>query len=116
MKAFLRSFGTFTGFVLNLLGAAGLSDQVATWARWLSVVHRYVGNPFIYLGLTVAGSLVLAFTWAEMLMARKLAKAGGVTRREFPAQLKHWDRVSSFTISQVAWLWVELVGPEQSVL
>lgn len=108
MKALLRFLLSVFGFVLNLLAVAGLSDQVATWARWLSALHRYLGNPFIYFGLATSGFLVLTVTWAEVLAERKLARAGGITRREFPARLRHWDHISSFTVWQAAWLWAGL--------
>ena len=108
MRTLIRLLGNLIGCGLNLLGLVGGSDQVATWSSLLSTAHHYFGNPFVYLALTMSGSLVLAVTWADFITERKLSHAGGTTRREFRANLNHWDRVNSFTLAQLQWLWNDL--------
>lgn len=108
MKTLIRLIGNLIGLLSSLLAVAGASDQIATWSRWLATIHTYLGNPFAYLALTLFTSFVFALTWAEFIVERRITKSGGITRREFAARLAGWDRVSSFTVSQVAWLWVGL--------
>lgn len=108
MRKVLRIIGNILGLALNFLGGIGSSDQMATWGQWFSDVHRILGSPWVYFPLTIGGSAVLAVAWGDYWKEVTLARAGGLTKREFPARFSNWDRVSVFQISDVAWLWVGL--------
>lgn len=114
MKGFLRLLGSLLGFALQFVGLTGGSDQVASWSPFLGLVHDYFGNPFIYIPCTLVGTVVLIGVWGEYVAERTLARAGGITKREFKASIGHWDLIDNFTVWQVAWLWNGL-EPQRSV-
>ncbi len=81
---------------------------MAAWSNLFSVAHRYFGNPFIYLPVTLIGCLILAATWGEGFAHWKISRAGGITKKEFPAHLRQWRDVQNFPTWQLAWLWNDL--------
>lgn len=105
MRVILRILGAFLGLLSNVVGLVGGSDQVAQLSGLLAKAHHYFGNPFIYFAATIGGSALLATSFSDWLLARKLAAAGGVTKKEFPAHFDQWKRLDKFSLWQVAWLW-----------
>lgn len=68
-------------------------------------MFAFLSNPWVNIPLAVIGTLIIAYTWGDALAEYRVQRAGGITKREFPARLKQWDKVKSFAVWQVAWLW-----------
>lgn len=96
------------GFVLNFIGLAGVPEDVQKWGEAMTKLHSYVNDPIVYLPLMFVGTLLIAVTWALWISGYRLKRAGGITGREWAANFTLWDKVRSFPIWQVSWLWNDL--------
>ena len=105
MRLALQILGSLIGLALGAVSLLGSSNQMAAAAPFL---HHWLGNPVIYLTAMASAIAVLSFTWADFIAERRIQKAGGVSKKEFAANYAHWDKLGSFLVWQVAWLWAEL--------
>jgi hypothetical protein len=108
MKVLWRALIGLLGFLVNLAGLAGGSDQVANWSHWLSVTHGFLENPAIWLTASFIGIALMALAWGDYRAEQIISKAGGPSKKEFPANFSNWDAIWTFTVWQIAWLWTEL--------
>jgi hypothetical protein len=104
MRSAIFILGNLATVLLAVIGVAAGDDQLATWAHWLTVLHDH---QWATLGILLLAALIFAFTWSEFLAERKVEKAGGRTKKEFPFK-REWRKVKNFPIWQVAWLWCDL--------
>lgn len=104
----LRSLLLLVGIVLDLIGIGGVNDDIASWGRVWAKYHEFVSNPIVLVALFAIGNGLIIISATQWLTGRQIAKAGGLTKREFPVRLENWDRVQSFPVWQIAWLWNDL--------
>lgn len=102
-RFFLRCLGFVLGLALEIAGLLGASNNSGT-----SPVISLFEHPWVYIPAVALGTLVLAHTWGEALAEHRISTAGGISKKEFRAKFSEWDKISSFQVWQIAWLWIDL--------
>lgn len=95
------------GWLLDLIGIGGMSDDIATWGSWFAWIHDHLDSPLVTFPALITGTLLLSLTYANWITDRRLKKLAA-SPLERPANFKNWDRVGRFAVWQAAWLFAGL--------
>jgi hypothetical protein len=101
MRLILQILGNVVGIVLAVAGLLGSKVPLPALLAWLQ-------NPLVSSAAMLLAVIILAFTWADFIAEHHTAKAGGISKKEFPACLAHWDALNFFEVWHVAYLWAGL--------
>jgi hypothetical protein len=101
MRLIFQIFGNVVGIVLAVAGLLGSKVPLPAVLAWLQ-------NPFVSGVAVLLAVTILALTWADFIAEHRIAKAGGVSKMEFPARFAHWDALNSFEVWHAAYLWADL--------
>lgn len=93
------------GVIFSLLGIPGAGETIAALSENLAFVRGILENPFVYAAAVLIAVLFLTLACTDLLVERRLAAAGGPTKREFQADLRHWDKIQQFPLREALWLW-----------
>ncbi len=105
MRWVRRVLATLFAIAFALLGLPAVKDAIANIGTWGQEVRGHLDDPFVYIALIVFSVLLLTTAATDVLLERRLANAGGPTKREFPVRLRHWAGINAFKLDQAAWLW-----------
>jgi hypothetical protein len=104
MQILRRASQLIIAIALFALTIPSVTEVVSSWGSWLGFLQQ---APFYVLAVLIVVGL-LTETFTEFFVERRLAGAGGITGREFRANIERWRKVKQLTVGQVAWLWNEL--------
>ena len=93
------------GWILDIVGIGGMSDDVKTWGGWWTLFHQHIDDPFVNIPLAIVGTLILASVWASYIADRRIKNAGTIPLERRVTDFSHWDALNSFAVCQIAWLW-----------
>ena len=91
--------------ILALIPGPGVSELLAAWNENFAFVHTALQNPVIYAVVFLLAVALLVMVATDVLVERRLARAGGITKREFPTDVTLWKGVQSFSLRDAIWLW-----------
>lgn len=105
---FVKLVGRILGPVLQVLGLLGSAVPAQTQEGLMAALLNILAFPYVYIPSIIAGTMFTTMVYGSLWAEYKLNTAGGLLKREFQADLANWDKVQSFPIWQVAWLWNDL--------